>query len=306
MTAAPAPLRFGLAGTGHWASIVHAPALASTEGIELAAVWGRNPAAASELAARHGAAGFGDFDAFLAEVDAVAFAVPPDVQAGLATRAAAAGRHLLLEKPIATSEPAAEALTRAVAEAGVASVVFFTARFQPDVRAWLAEVAQQRWAGGNVVWLGTALAEGNPFNTPWRREKGGLWDLAPHLVSLLWASLGAVQAVTADAGSGDVTHLILHHRGGASSTVTVTVGAPEAADGSDGFLWGEAGWSRMPGETGRPADALRLALTELAANIRSGRTDHECDVRFGRDVGRVLADAQRQLDQRQAGARSPG
>ena len=47
----PQPLRFGLAGTGHWARIAHAPALASTEGVELAAVWGRNPQAAAELAA---------------------------------------------------------------------------------------------------------------------------------------------------------------------------------------------------------------------------------------------------------------
>jgi len=295
VSAQPVPLRFGLVGTGHWASIVHAEALASTEGIELAAVWGRNPAAASALAASHQAAGYGDFDAFLAEVDAVAFAVPPDVQAGLAARAAAAGRHLLLEKPIATSEPAAAALALAVADAGVASIVFFTARFQPDVRAWLAAVGPGRWSGAYAIWLGTALAEGSPFNTPWRREKGGLWDLAPHLVSLLWASLGPVEAVSADAGAGDLTHLILHHQGGASSTVTVTVEAPEAAARSEGFLWGEGGWSPMPADTGRPVDALRLALTELAANIRSGRTDHECDVRFGRDVNRVLADAQRQI-----------
>jgi hypothetical protein len=40
------------------------------------------------------------------------------------------------------------------------------------------------------------------------------------------------------------------------------------------------------------------ALTELADNARSGRVTHACDVRFGRDVGRVLADAQRQLDAR--------
>jgi predicted dehydrogenase len=293
------PLRFGLAGTGYWASIVHAPALASTEGIELAAVWGRNPDAAAALAASHATSGFADFDAFLAEVDAVAFAVPPDVQAELAISAAAAGKHLLLEKPIATSESAADALARAVADAGVASVVFFTARFQPDVRAWLAEVARGRWAGGNVVWLGTALAEGNPFNTPWRREKGGLWDLAPHVVSLLWAGLGPVEAVTADAGSGDVTHLILHHQGGASSAVTVTAGAPEAADGFEAFLWGDTGWSRAPAETGAPVSALRVALGELAANARSGRTDHECDVHFGNAVGRVLAEAQRQVDARQ-------
>ena len=49
------PLRCGLVGTGHWARITHAPALASTEGIEFAAVWGRNPGAARELAAAHGA-----------------------------------------------------------------------------------------------------------------------------------------------------------------------------------------------------------------------------------------------------------
>jgi hypothetical protein len=38
------PLRFGLVGTGHWARITHAPALASTDGIEFAAVWAATPA----------------------------------------------------------------------------------------------------------------------------------------------------------------------------------------------------------------------------------------------------------------------
>ena len=118
---------------------------------------------------------------------------------------------------------AADALVRAVQDSGVASVVFFTARFQPDVRAWLADVASPgRWAGGNAVWLGSALQAGSPFNTPWRRDKGALWDLAPHLVSLLWASLGPVVSVTANAGRADVTHLVLHHASGATSTVTVT------------------------------------------------------------------------------------
>jgi hypothetical protein len=46
-------LRFGLVGTGHWARITHAPALASTDGIEFAAVWGRDPGAASDLAASY-------------------------------------------------------------------------------------------------------------------------------------------------------------------------------------------------------------------------------------------------------------
>ena len=291
------PLRFGLVGTGYWARITHAPVLASTEGIQFAAVWGRNPDAAAALAAEHGAAPYSDLDAFLAAVDAVAFSVPPDVQSAIAVRAARADKHLLLEKPIALSDADADELVRAVADGGVASVVFFTARFRADVRAWLADVASGgRWDGGCAVWLGTALDATNPFNTPWRREKGGLWDLGPHVVSLLWAGLGPVVSVTAEAGRADLTHLVLRHDSGATSTATLTLGAPEAADGFDLYLWGTRGRSAVPTAADEPRAALRVALTELAGNARSGHLSHPCDVRFGRDVGHVLAEAQRQLD----------
>lgn len=289
-------LRFGLVGTGHWARITHAPALASTDGIEFAAVWGRNAGAAADLAASFHATAHHDLSAFLADVDAVAFAVPPDVQVPIAIRASGAGKHLLLEKPIAISVADADALADAVAQAGVSSVVFFTARFQADVRTWLAEVsATGGWAGGCAAWLGSALRAGNPFNTPWRRDKGGLWDVAPHLVSLLWASLGPVRSVTAEAGLGDVTHLVLHHEDRVTSTVTVTLNVPMSAGLAELYLWGEAGRSVAPVETAQPVVALRTALTELAANARSGQVSHPCDVQFGRDIGRVLADAQRQI-----------
>jgi predicted dehydrogenase len=297
MTAAQRPLRFGLVGTGHWARITHAPALASTDGIEFTAVWGRNPRAASALAAGYGVAAYSDIDAFLSGVDGVAFSVPPDVQSAIAVRAARAGKHLLLEKPIATTEAAADALARSVEDAGVASVIFFTARFQPDVRAWLAQVAtQDGWAGGNAIWLGTAFLPPSPFNTPWRRDKGGLWDLAPHAVSMLWACLGPVVSVTADAGRGDVTHLVLHHDSGVTSTVTVTLAAPEAAEGFELYVWGEPGRSNAPAESSDPQAALRVAVAELADNARSGHLSHSCDVKFGRAVGRVLTEAQRQID----------
>jgi len=300
------PLKFGLAGTGYWARIVHAPALAATAGIDLTAVWGRNPRAAAALAGSYGCAGFSNFDAFIAEVDAVAFAVPPDVQASLAAKAAVAGRHLLLEKPIAISDRAADALVGAVEDASVASVVFFTARFQADVRAWLDSVSARTWAGGAAVWLGSALMADSPFNTPWRRDNGGLWDLAPHLVSLLWASLGPVRAVTADAGAGDVTHLILHHKGGTSSTVTVSIGASEAAACCEAYLWGEAGRARAPEPTQQPAEALSVALTELVANIRSGRTRHDCDAFFGHAIAGILSAAQVQIDAARASSAASG
>ena len=293
-----APIRVGLAGTGHWARIVHAPALASTPGVELAAIWGRNGDAAAALGADFNATACQDFDAFLARVDAVAFALPPAVQAELAVRAAEAGRHLLLEKPIALTDEAADALVRAVAATGVASVVFFTDRFQPDIRRWLDEITHTGgWAGGSAIWLGTALSGSSPFDTPWRRDFGGLWDLGPHAVSLLWAILGPVCEVTADAGRGDLTYLVLHHERGATSSATLTLSAPEAAGGFRLEVWGEHGIRALPG----PADAvvaLRVALGELAANAQAGIAAHPCDVAFGRSITQVLAAAQRYLDRR--------
>jgi predicted dehydrogenase len=299
-TAATSPtrsIRFGLVGTGYWARVAHARALASAPGVDFAAVWGRNTEAAATLAAECGIKAHADFDAFLAEVDAVAFSVPPDVQSELAVRAARAGKHLLLEKPIALTEVAAETLAAAVEAAGVASVVFFTCRFQPDIGAWLEDLATAGgWQGASALWLGSAHSQASPFNTPWRREKGGLWDLGPHTVSLLWEILGPVDFVTADAGRGDLTHLVLHHRGGATSTATVTLGAPELADGFDLQVWGQRGRSAMPPLADDPVAALRMALTELAGNARTGTLSHPCDADFGLAVTRVLAQAQLQID----------
>jgi predicted dehydrogenase len=294
-------MRFGLVGTGYWAKITHAPALAGTPGAELTAVWGRDQAAAAALARDHGAAAYTDFEAFLDGVDAVAFAVPPHVQAHLAVRAAQAGRHLLLEKPVALSVAAADQLVAAVEEARVSSVVFFTWRFNTEIRAWLTDArarggwSGEGWSGGAAIWLGTSLAGGNPFNTPWRREKGALWDLGPHLVGMLWACLGPVTEVTAVAGKSDVTHLVLRHETGVTSTVTTTQSAPEAAAGVTMFVWGAAGRSVMPAELVDPVAALRTAAAELIAGAEAGQLAHPCDARFGRDVTRVLAEAQSQL-----------
>ncbi len=287
--AALRPLRFGLVGTGHWAHVAHARALATADGIEFAAVWGRNADAAATLAAEFSATAHADFDTFLASVDAVAFSVPPDVQSELALRAARAGKHLLLEKPLALTEAAGEELASAIETAGVASLVFFVSRFQAEVRSWLAELEQAGgWQGGHSLWLATAHSGDSPFNTAWRRAMGGLWDVGPHVVALLSTCLGAVTSVTADAGRGDLTHLVLHHQGGATSTASVTLGAPAAAACFELELWGEHGRTSVPPLRGDPAGPLRTALTELAATRAPGSARHPCDAQFGLAVLRVL------------------
>jgi len=78
---------------------------------------------------------YADADALIDDVDALCFAVPPDVQADLAVRAASRGRHVLLEKPIATSVADARRLEEAIAKACGASIVFFTHRFMASTQA---------------------------------------------------------------------------------------------------------------------------------------------------------------------------
>ena len=153
----------------------------------------------------------------MAAVDGVAFAVPPDVQAPIATAAAQAGKHLLLEKPLAISAAEADELAEAVTQSQV----------------------------------------------------GALWDIAPHVISLLWAGLGPVTSVTADAGPADVSHLILHHQGGPTSTVTVSQSAGEEAAGFEAFVWGGSGRSVAPAAANDPLPALRTALGRVREEARS-------------------------------------
>src|SRR4051794_29981373 len=212
-------MRFGVLGTGFWASDVHATSLAAHPDAELVAVWGRDLAKAKAVGAQFDVPGTDDVDALLADVDAVSFALPPDVQAPLAERAAAAGRHLLLEKPVALSTAAADRVVAATEAAGVASVVFFTARFRTSTSTWLEQAARTTLAGGEVNWLGSNYQSDSPFrNSAWRIEHGALWDIGPHALALLVPALGPVTAVQAGAGQGDTVHLVFTHEAGRAST----------------------------------------------------------------------------------------
>ncbi len=287
-----APLRVGLVGTGHWARSAHAAALSAARGVSFAGVWGRSPDAARAVAADRHVVAYDDLDSLLAAVDAVAFAVPPDVQAPIAARAARAGKHLLLEKPVALDVAAGDELVDAVAESGVAALVFLTGLFDPRIRGRLAQVRDaQGWRGGYATYLGSALTDDNPFNTPWRRVHGGLWDLGPHAVSLLTAALGPVVRVHAERGAADLTHLVLHHVGGATSTATLTLSAPEAADGFSCGIWGSAGRVDFPVDDIDAVTSLTTALDELAGLARTGERVHPASLAVGRDVLGVLAAA---------------
>ena len=293
-------MRFGVLGTGFWASEVHAASLAQHPDAELVGVWGRDLAKAKAVGARFEVPGYGDLDELLDRVDAVSFALPPHVQAPLAIRAAEAGKHLLLEKPIALGIEPADRLVEAVRSNGVASVVFFTFRFQPSTATWLEQAERTRPVGGAGSWLGSLA--GSPFDSsPWRKERGALWDIGPHALSLFLPALGPVTSVQAGAGMRDTVHLVLHHASGAASTVTVSHTVAPMASGVEFFVHGDAGRITLLPESDAALPAHRVAVSELVGAAIAGGT-HPCDVGFGRDVVAVLVAAQRALE---TGCREP-
>ncbi|WP_406001281.1 Gfo/Idh/MocA family protein [Streptomyces sp. NBC_00829] len=293
-------LRIGLLGAGPWAEHTQAPALAAHPDVDFAGVWARRPEAAVALAGAHGTTAYsGDdgADALFAACDAVAFALPPDIQAPLAARAAAAGCHLLLDKPVATSVEAAAETARAAERAQVASVVFCTLRFSADTVAWIAEqAAVDGWFTAHAQWLGSLYAHGGDSRyaaSPWRREKGGLWDVGPHVLSVLIPVLGDVTQVTAARGPKDTVHLVLGHTSGASSTATLGLSAPLKASGVSIELVGEPGKVALP-DWGDAVRSFSSAVDALLESARTGRA-HDCDVRFGLRITEILAEAERGL-----------
>ncbi len=278
-------MRFGLFGTGPWAHLAHAPGLAAHPDVEFTGVWGRNEAKAADLAGRYGARAYADADALIADVDAVAVALPPAVQAPLALRAAEAGKHLLLDKPVALDPDLADRIADAAEANRVNSVVFFTRRFMPIVREFLAgTVRTGGWIEARVDHVGYIYEEGNPFaDSPWRIEQGGLWDVGPHALALILPVLGPVTEVTAMAGPHDMTHVLLRHESDAISTLELSVQVPPAAAREEAVFAGTAGRVEVPDQPWEPVEAFGAALDALFAG------SSELDVRFGAQVTRILA-----------------
>jgi predicted dehydrogenase len=284
------PVRVGLVGAGPWATMFHAPLLSSGPETTLSGVWARRPDAASELAGRHGTTASDSFDDLLAVSDAVAFAVPPDIQAELAVRAAEAGKAVLLDKPIALDVDAAERLAAAVEVSGVGSLVVFTVRFAGEVRRFVDAGRRLDAVGAQLTMVSPAFLAGPFSSSPWRHEHGALLDVGPHAVDLATAVLGPVGAISSRRSPRGWVSVTIEHASGAISDLSLC--ATACGDVPARFtVWAQQECAEFPWGAGLDEQLLRNTLrAEFAAVARSG-APHECDVRRGLQIQRWLADA---------------
>lgn len=278
-------MRIGLIGAGPWARETHVPALAAHPGVEFVGGWARDAAAAAEVFPHSFDSPTALFDA----VDAVSFAVPPDVQAPLATEAARAGKHLVLDKPIALDLAVAASLAETVRSAGVRSIVTFTRRFAPETREFLARATQLAPVAAEAQWLSGAALGGRFAASPWRQREGALFDVGPHILDLVDAAAGAIESVTAacyDPGS-DTWTAQLAHAGGAASAVSLSLRTPVVPTVLRVSAHSSSGVVVLDRRDAPAVDCFAVLLDEFLESIATG-VDHPLSVHRGLHIQRVI------------------
>ncbi|MBO3745695.1 Gfo/Idh/MocA family oxidoreductase [Streptosporangiaceae bacterium NEAU-GS5] len=286
------PVAVGLVGAGPWAEMAHAPAIAGGPHTRLAGVWARRPEAADELAGRYRAPSYERVEDLFDACEAVAFCVPPAVQAELGVLAAKAGKALLLEKPLAADLAGARRLADAIDDAGVASQMVFTFRYSPVTTAFLARAEALAPFGGHASNISGAL-HGGPFATPWRLERGAVLDIGPHVIDLLDAALGRVTGVRAHGNPLGWVGMLLEHETGAVSEASVCMAAAGDIPPARIEVYGSAGSADLRGfEYGQAVYAEMAA--QFAATVRAGG-GHRLDARHGLRIQQIIDEVERQL-----------
>ncbi len=132
-------MRIGIAGTG-FMGVTHAAGWAETPAT-IAGFVGGTPDSARPLAEQYTAKVYPTFEAMLADVDVVDICTPTHLHHPQVLQAAAAGKHIVCEKPLARTLPAAREMIAACDAAGVKLLVAHVVRFFPEYAQARAAVA---------------------------------------------------------------------------------------------------------------------------------------------------------------------
>lgn len=264
--------RIGIIGLG-MAAAPHAKSLEDLgDRVEVTAAFSPTAARRQAFAAAYGLPTCDSAEAILGDpsIDAVMLLTPPNTHLDLVRQACAAGKHILLEKPLETGIERAEALVTAAEAAGVKLGVVLQHRFRP-VSVALADILGEERLG-TIVSASARLHNWRPqsyYDQPGRgtraRDGGGvLLTQAIHTLDLMISLAGLPVEVTAFATTSAV------HR---METEDLAMGAIRFADGAIGSISATTcAWPGFPDaiDVIGTEGMARLDGTRLAVGYRDG------------------------------------
>lgn len=255
-------LRVALVGCGRIARN-HVEAIAQVEGLRLVATCDVVPERAQAMAALAGGVPwYASLDAMLAAApcDVVTIATPSGLHPEHGIAAARAGRHVIVEKPMAISLAGADALIAACDAAGVQLFVVKQNRLNPPVQLLRRALEKGRFGRlytGNCTVRWTRPQEyydQAPWRGTWALDGGAFLNQASHYVDLIQWCLGPVRQVMAQTATlarrieaEDTGAAVIRFASGAIGVLDVTMLTyPKNLEGSFTLL-GEKGTVRIGG-----------------------------------------------------------
>ncbi len=247
-------LRWGVIGSGGIALRRTIPeGIAPAANAELVAVYDIDPAVNRTVAERFGAQAAASLEELLAAaVDAVYIATPGHCHREQTLKAAAAGKHVLCEKPLGLNVAEAEEMVAACRSAGVELGTGLMMRFQAQHRAALALIREGR-LGKPVYGRAQLSCWYPPIPGAWRQDPaqgggGSLMDMGGHTIDLLEMFFGPAVEVACFTNrsvhaypSEDSATALLRFSGGALGTVDAFFCIPDAASKNVLELYGSLG-----------------------------------------------------------------
>lgn len=200
-------MKFGVIGAGTFGSR-HIQAFDRHPDVELVGVLDLNRELAESTVAKFASGPvpvYTDIDEFLAidGLEAVSVATPDHLHAAPAVAAAAAGKHLLVEKPLATTIEEAQAIVDAAKEGGGILMVDFHNRVNPPFVDAYQAVRDGRVGEVKYVYARLSNTVTIASMIKWASSSSSLWFLASHMVDIAqWIVGERIVKVTARASTG--------------------------------------------------------------------------------------------------------
>ena len=262
--------RIGIIGCGKIAQVRHIPEYAENPYAELAGFYDLNTQRAAELAAQYGGKAYESAEAMLADpaIDAVSVCVANHAHAPITIAALKAGKHVLCEKPMATTLEECEEMVKTAHEAGKFLMIGHNQRLA-KAHAVAKELIDQGMIG-RIITFRTTFGHGgpetwsvDPGKNTWFFDKnkaamGAMADLGIHKTDLIQFLTGqhvvrtTARVVTLDKkdasgqliGVDDNAICIYEMSGGTMGTMTASWTYYGAEDNST-ILYGEKGIMRI-------------------------------------------------------------